>query len=54
MREDARAILATHYPDPEVELNAARLRMARIPEGAVLIDNPVSKAPGLHASATCT
>ena len=39
--------------DPERELNAARLRMARIPDGAVLIDNPVSKAPGF-GSATCT
>ena len=29
-----------------MELNAARLRMARIPEGATLIDNPVSAAPG--------
>lgn len=28
------------------ELNAARLRMARIPAGAELIDNPISKAPG--------
>jgi molybdenum cofactor synthesis domain-containing protein len=46
VREDARAILASHYPNPEVDLNPARLRMARIPEGAVLIDNPVSKAPG--------
>jgi molybdopterin-biosynthesis enzyme MoeA-like protein len=27
-------------------LNAARLRMARIPEGAALIENPVSTAPG--------
>jgi molybdenum cofactor synthesis domain-containing protein len=46
VREDARAILATNYRNPEVELNPARLRMARIPEGAVLIDNPISKAPG--------
>ncbi len=46
VREDARAILASHYPNPEVDLNPARLRMARIPQGAVLIDNPVSKAPG--------
>lgn len=30
----------------EGELNAARLRMARIPEGADLIANPISKAPG--------
>lgn len=46
VREDARAILATNYADPEVELNEDRLRMARIPDEATLIDNPVSKAPG--------
>lgn len=46
VREDARAILAAHYEARGVELNAARLRMARIPDGATLIDNPVSAAPG--------
>lgn len=46
VREDARAILATNYADPKTDLNDARLRMARIPDGAALIDNPVSKAPG--------
>jgi molybdenum cofactor synthesis domain-containing protein len=46
VRADARAILATNYANPEVDLNPARLRMARIPDGATLIDNPVSKAPG--------
>jgi molybdenum cofactor synthesis domain-containing protein len=46
VREDARAILAAHYRNPEIELNEARLRMARIPEGAILIENPVSRAPG--------
>ena len=46
VREDARAILATHYARPGARAEPARLRMARIPEGAVLIDNPVSKAPG--------
>jgi molybdenum cofactor synthesis domain-containing protein len=46
VREDARAALAANYADPERELNEARLRMARVPEGAVLIDNPISKAPG--------
>lgn len=30
------------------ELNEARLRMARIPAGAVLIDNPLSIAPGFR------
>ncbi|MEM8869779.1 MAG: molybdopterin-binding protein [Pseudomonadota bacterium] len=46
VREDARQILATNYPDGEAALNPARLRMARIPDGARLIENPVSKAPG--------
>jgi molybdenum cofactor synthesis domain-containing protein len=46
VRADARAILATHYPGGEAALNPARLRMARIPDGATLIDNPVSRAPG--------
>ncbi|SFR01794.1 competence/damage-inducible protein A [Poseidonocella sedimentorum] len=46
IREDARALLAEHYRAQGSELNAARLRMARIPEGAALIDNPVSIAPG--------
>jgi len=46
VREDARARLAAHYRARDEALNAARLRMARIPEGAVLIDNAVSAAPG--------
>lgn len=46
IRADARAILATNYANPDKDLNQARLRMARIPDGATLIDNPVSKAPG--------
>jgi len=43
---EARAILEAHY-GPE-HLNEARLRMAKTPEGAVLIENPVSKAPGFQ------
>lgn len=46
IREDARALLAAHYAKTGSELNAARLRMARIPDSADLIDNPVSVAPG--------
>ncbi len=46
VRDDARALLAAHYARLGVELNEARLRMARIPDGAILIDNPVSVAPG--------
>ena len=46
VRADARAILQAHYAANGQVLNEARLRMARIPDGAQLIDNPVSKAPG--------
>ncbi len=46
VRDDARAILAAHYARSGTELNEARLRMARIPDEAILIDNPVSAAPG--------
>lgn len=46
MNADARALLLKHYG--EADLNEARLRMARIPAGATLIDNPVSAAPGFQ------
>lgn len=46
IRDDARALLAAHYVETGRELNTARLRMARIPAGATLIENPVSIAPG--------
>src|SRR5215207_6146705 len=42
--ERARAMMLERYK-PE-DLNEARLRMARIPAGADLIENPISKAPG--------
>ncbi len=48
VRDDARALLQAHYDRQGMELNAARLRMARIPKGAALIDNPVSIAPGFR------
>ena len=46
VRADARKLLANMYAKTGRELNEARLRMARIPDGAALIDNPVSTAPG--------
>jgi len=46
VREDARAILQAHYDKAGTDLNEARLRMARIPADATLIENPVSAAPG--------
>lgn len=42
----ARALLLEYIP--EKDLNEARLRMARIPEGASLVVNEVSKAPGFR------
>ena len=47
VRDDARAILEAHYKGAS-PLNEARLRMARIPDGATLIANPVSRAPGFQ------
>ena len=41
-------LLEAHYDAQGIEFNAARARMARIPEGASLIDNPVSTAPGFR------
>lgn len=46
VRDDARTLLSAHYARQGSELNEARLRMARIPDGATLIENPVSVAPG--------
>jgi len=43
---EAQARLLTHYKQDQ--LTAARLRMARIPETATLIDNPISSAPGFR------
>ncbi len=43
----ARAILADYYAD-KGGLNDARLRMARVPEGAELIENRISGAPGIR------
>jgi molybdenum cofactor synthesis domain-containing protein len=45
-RADAMALLTAHYDRAGLPFNEARQRMARIPDGAVLIDNPVSTAPG--------
>lgn len=46
VRADAAALLQAHYDRQGMAFNAARQRMARIPDGAALIDNPVSVAPG--------
>jgi molybdenum cofactor synthesis domain-containing protein len=46
VQAEARRRLEAHYEAGM--LNAARLRMARIPDTATLIDNPVSAAPGFR------
>ena len=46
VRDDALAILQHRYAKMGTEINEARLRMARIPDGAELIENPISGAPG--------
>ena len=45
---EARAMLEQRWKDTGTEVNEARLRMARIPEGASLIVNSVSAAPGFR------
>jgi len=42
------ALLAARYEEMDTEFTPARRRMARIPNGASLIDNPVSGAPGFQ------
>ncbi len=43
----ARAVLEAYYAD-KGGITEARLRMARVPEGARLIENRMSGAPGMH------
>ncbi len=45
LNKEAEEILHKHYG---VEINEARLKMARIPVGATLLNNPVSSAPGFR------
>lgn len=44
---EARAMLERYYSSRGIELTEARLRMARVPEGADLIPNRMSGAPGI-------
>jgi molybdenum cofactor synthesis domain-containing protein len=45
---EAVALLTAHYASTGAELNEARLRMARLPEGATMVENPISRAPGFQ------
>jgi molybdenum cofactor synthesis domain-containing protein len=46
LHPEAKRILEMHYPPGG--LNEARLRMAQVPEGATLLLNPISRAPGFR------
>lgn len=48
INDEARAMLESRWKETGTEVNEARLRMARIPEGASLIVNTVSAAPGFR------
>lgn len=45
---EAESLMRAHYERTGRELNEARLRMANTPEGAVLVKNPISTAPGFR------
>jgi molybdenum cofactor synthesis domain-containing protein len=46
VNDEAVAVMKARYET--LELNEARLRMARIPDGGTLVANPVSAAPGFN------
>lgn len=48
VREDALAIIEHWYEKTGTPLTETRKRMARIPDGASLIENPVTGAPGFQ------
>ena len=45
---DARAILEEQFRARNIAVNEARLRMANTPEGATLVENAISGAPGFR------
>jgi molybdenum cofactor synthesis domain-containing protein len=48
LNPEALKILQDYYDGSGRELNEARLRMAHTPQGAALVDNPISRAPGFR------
>lgn len=52
VNEDARRVMAERYAARGLEFTENRLRMARVPLGAALIDNPISAAPGFTVGNT--
>ena len=45
---EVRELLKSHFESRGMEANEARMRMARVPNGAQLIDNEISLAPGFQ------
>jgi molybdenum cofactor synthesis domain-containing protein len=45
---EAMRIMGAHYQKTGGELNEARKRMARVPDGGELVENPISRAPGFR------
>lgn len=52
IHDEARRLLEESWGRRGVEITENRLRMARIPHGATLIENSVSTAPGFHIGNT--
>ena len=48
IRDDAKKILEDFYGANHIRSSSARMRMARVPEGATLIRNDISRAPGFR------
>jgi len=48
INKEAKILLKNYYLEKNIKLNSSRLRMARIPKGAVMIPNPISVAPGFQ------
>ncbi len=48
VNKEAKILLKNYYIEKNIKLNNSRLRMARIPKGAVMIPNPISVAPGFQ------
>jgi molybdenum cofactor synthesis domain-containing protein len=48
LNPEAKSILEARYRERGMELNEARLRMAHVPQGATLVENSISGAPGFR------
>ena len=48
VNKHAKKLLEKYYLEKNIELNSSRLKMARIPNGADMINNPISVAPGFQ------